>query len=140
MDFAFLASTTSILTAFLNAPIALVAGNPSLPNIAGTLGVLLLAAGLGLEALKPERRALWLVPLILAGLASPAVLGLARSSMGWFGMLFALLAGLGALLIWTAILANDADRRAPFWLVGLGTMSFTGFAGLIGVMLVWGAG
>lgn len=133
----FLGFAWSVLLSFIIAPFSLLTGGISLLSVVGTLGLLLLAAGLVTFFRKPEPHGRWLLPLLLAGLASPVILWVARASMGWFGMLFALVIGIATLLVWTGMLANDANRRAPFWLAGLGTMAFTAYAGLVGIVIVW---
>jgi hypothetical protein len=137
MIFEFLGFTWSVILSFITAPWTLATGSISLLSVAGTLGLVLLLVAAVLIIRHPEAHGRWLLPLALAGCLSPAILWFARASMGWFGMLFALVLGLAGLLVWTGMLANDADRRAPFWFTGLGVMSFTGYAGLVGIIIVW---
>lgn len=132
--------TWSVLLSFVTSPWSLVTGTLSLLSVAGALGLALLIAGVSLVFRAPEAHDRWLLPMAVLSLASPAVLDFARSGMGWFGMLFALVAGVAGLLLWTGMLASDADRRAPIWLTGLGLIGFTIYAGLVGIIIVWSAG
>lgn len=136
----FLGFTWSVLLSFVTSPWSLVTGTLSLLSVTGTLGLVLLVAGVILVIRAPEAHDRWLLPMALCSIVSPAILDFARSGMGWFGMLFALVAGVAGLLLWTGMLASDADRRAPIWLSGLGLIGFTVYAGLVGIIIVWSGG
>ncbi len=136
----FLVSIGAMVQGFVLAPVSLLTGTVSPLTLVGTAGLALLVVGLLLLAIRPEKQATWLLPPLVLALISPAALGLARAMMGWFGLLFALAIGIGGLLLWIGFVANDANRRLPFWLAGLGGVGFTAYSGLIAILLVWGVG
>ncbi|MBK8086177.1 MAG: hypothetical protein IPK28_21430 [Devosia sp.] len=129
---------SSLLLSFLTAPSLLVGGSVGVLTILPSIALLLLVGGVALAIVWREKQAFWLLPPLLASLAAPLVLEFADGSMGWFGMLFALVIGLVGLLVWVGMVAGNATRRTPVVLAGLSLLAFPAYAGLIRVAVTWG--
>ena len=134
----FFSSWWAMTSAYLTSPLALLSGGLTPAAIISALGLLALVAGLVLALVQREKQVLWLLPPLVLALITPLVLGFFRGMIGWVGVMFALLVGVGMLLIWTGVLAGDARRRLPVWLVGLGLVAYVLFCGYVSAAVIWG--
>jgi hypothetical protein len=137
MDQAF-ATWWSMTSAYFTAAFSLLFGDVQLTTLLPAVGVVLALIGIALAIRWRERHAIWLIPPAILTLLAPFVIGLGETMMGPFGLFFTLIAGLVGLLVWIAVLANDATKRLPVWLIGLGCLSFVGFFARIAVAQTWG--
>lgn len=127
-----------MVASYFGAPLQFAAGNFSAFTIAPTLGLVLLVLGLVLAFVWREKQVLWLVGPFVASALTPIILSIASILGGWFVVLFALIIGAIALLLWIGVISADATRRLPVWLVGLFTLSFVVHCGIISIALIWG--
>lgn len=125
-------------SAYFAAAASLLSGNIQLTTLLPATGLVLTALGIVLAIRWREKQAIWLIPPAILTLLAPFVIGLGETMMGPFGLFFTLIAGLVGLLVWIAIIASDATKRLPVWLIGLGCLSFVGFFARIAVAQTWG--
>lgn len=137
MDQAF-ATWWSMTSAYFAAAASLLSGDVQLTTLLPAAGLLLTVIGIVLTIRWGERRALWLIPVAIVTLLAPVVVTLGEIMMGPFGVFFTLIAGFVCLLVWIAVIAGDARRRLPVWLIGLGCLSFVGFFLRVAVAQTWG--
>lgn len=134
-----LSTWLSLTSSFFAAPLGLFTGNTHPLNVLAAAGIVSFVVGLILAVVKREKRArLLLVPLILA-IITPIIIGLGNLMMGWFGLLFVLIAGGVILLLWILVVAMDSNHRLPIWLIGLGLLSFIAYCAFVAIALIWGA-
>lgn len=133
-----LATWWSMTTEFFQAPTALAAGTVHIPNLVATLGLTCLLVGLLLGLIWREKQVLWLPLPAVAALLAPLILTISHEVLGWVGLGFSLIAGAIGLLIWIAMIANDATKRLPVWLIGLTLLSYVGYCGLVFIAFIWG--
>ena len=96
------------------------------------LGLVLLIAGIALLIAWRVKRITGLWWLAVTAALTPVAVSLANGILGWVGMLGAVLAGAIILVVGTALVGNNADRRLPVWLVGLFLIDFSYFCALAG--------
>ncbi|HEY9012312.1 MAG TPA: hypothetical protein VIN06_14980 [Devosia sp.] len=128
----------SMTSAYLAAPASLLSGDFQLYLLLPVVGLVCLVAGTVLAVRAREKQAIWtLLPAIAAALA-PIALEFAFGMLGWVGLGFALLVGLFGIGLWIHVLASDATKRLPVWLVGIFLLSFVAFCDFLAVVAVWG--
>jgi hypothetical protein len=122
-----LATWWSSLLAFLAAPLGLL----SLDTLAliPALGIVFGLVGIYLAVTLREKQSVWLLPPFVLATLAPVIIYIAEDVMGWVGMSFVMFVGLICLVIWISILAHDATRRLPVWLIGLSLMSYVAWCG-----------
>jgi hypothetical protein len=125
-------------SAYFQAAASLLSGDIQLTTLLPAIGLILAAIGIVLAIRWREKQARWLIAVAIATLLGPFVVTLGEVMMGPFGVFFTLIAGLVCLLIWIAVIASDAARRLPVWLIGLGCLSFVGFLLRVAVAQTWG--
>jgi hypothetical protein len=128
----------SMTSAYFTAAAALLSGDVQLTTLLPACGLVFAAIGIVLAFRWREKRAVWLIPPVVLTLLAPLIVTLGETMMGPFGIFFTLIAGFVGLLLWIAIVANDAGKRLPVWLIGLGCLSFVGFFARIAVAQTWG--
>ena len=96
------------------------------------LGLVLLIAGIALLIAWRVKRITGLWWLAVTAALTPVAVSLANGILGWVGMLGAVLAGAIILVVGTALVGINADRRLPVWLVGLFLIDFSYFCALAG--------
>lgn len=133
----FFSSWWAMTSAYLTSPMGLLSGSVTPAALISGVGIVLLLAGLVVAVVRPEKQVMWLLPPLVLTLITPLVLGFFRGMIGWVGVMFALLVGVITLLIWTGVLAGDARRRLPVWLLGLGLVSYVLFCGYVSVVVIW---
>lgn len=127
-----------MVSSYFGGPLALASGSVNAFSIVPTLGLALLLLGLITALALREKQAAWLVGPVLASALTPVILAIANILGGWFVVIFALIIGAVALLLWIGVISADATRRLPVWLLGLFALSFVLHCGLISVALIWG--
>jgi predicted membrane channel-forming protein YqfA (hemolysin III family) len=108
-----------VLSSYFTAPFALASGQMQPVPIIATVGILCLIAGLILCIRWREKRAVWMLALIVCAALTTAVIELAQSVLGWLGIGFVIAVGAIMLPILTHLVAQDASRRLPVWLIGV---------------------
>lgn len=96
----------------------LLSGNIGPAGVVAAIGAICLVVGLALSIAWRETQALWMLPIVLLASLAPVAVGLASHLAGSLGVVFAILAGALILLLVTVLIANDATRRLPIWLIG----------------------
>lgn len=127
-----------MVTSFFGGPLALASGSVNAFSIVPTLGLLLLVLGVILAIVWHEKQAVWVAGPVVAAALTPVILAIANILGGWFVVIFALIIGAVALLLWIGVIAADATRRLPVWLLGLFALSFVAHCAFISVALIWG--
>jgi hypothetical protein len=128
----------AMTSAYFAAPFSLLTGNVQLLTVLPTVGIPLLVLGVVIAVVQREKKARWLaIPFVLAAL-TPVIISLGNDILGWFGLLFVLVAGGVGLLIWTGVVASDSTKRLPIWLIGFGLISFVAYCALVAIALIWG--
>jgi hypothetical protein len=118
--------------AYARASVSFLGGELDPLSLATSLGLACLVVGAGAAVAWREKQVAWIVPLIvLAGLA-PLILNLAGHLAGLLGATFTAIFGGLALLLAIALIANEATRRLPVWLVGVFTLIFAIACSLFG--------
>lgn len=133
----FFTSWWAMTSAYLTSPASIVSSGVTPASAISGLGLLSLIVGVVLGIVGRERQVLWLAPPLVLSLITPLVLGFFRGMIGWVGVVFGLLVGVVMLLVWTGVLAGDARRRLPVWLVGLGLISYVLFCGYVSAAMIW---
>lgn len=129
-----------MVSSYFAGPLALASGSVNAFSIVPTLGLVSLVLGLILAAVWREKQAIWVVGPILASAVTPVILAIGNILGGWFVVIFALIIGAVALLLWIGVIAADATRRLPVWLLGLFALSFVVHCTSLSVALIWGLG
>jgi hypothetical protein len=127
-----------MVSSYFAGPLLLAAGTVSPFSIVPTVGLALLVLGVILAVVWREKQAVWVIGPIVAAALTPIILAIANILGGWFVVIFALLAGAVALLLWIGVISADATRRLPVWLVGLFGISFILHCTVVSVTLIWG--
>ncbi|MDB5538752.1 MAG: hypothetical protein JWQ89_479 [Devosia sp.] len=127
-----------MVTSYFGGPVSLLGGSVNSFTIVPAVGLALLVLGVILACAWREKQALWLAGPFVASALTPVILSIANMLGGWFVVIFALIIGAVALLLWIGVIAADATRRLPVWLIGLFTLSFVLHCGLVSVALIWG--
>ncbi len=127
-----------MVSSYFAGPLALAAGGVSAFSIVPTLGLVLLVLGLILAIVWREKQAIWVIGPVVASVLTPVILAIANILGGWFVVIFALIIGAVALLLWIGVIAADATRRLPVWLLGLFSLSFVAHCTFVSVSLIWG--
>lgn len=133
----FFTSWWAMTSAYLTSPASIVSSGVTPASAISGLGLLSLIVGVVLGIVGREKQVLWLAPPLVLSLITPLVLGFFRGMIGWVGVLFGLLVGVVMLLVWTGVLAGDARRRLPVWLVALGLISYVLFCGYVSAAMIW---
>ena len=128
----------SMTSAYFAAAALLLSGDVQATTLLPAAGLVLALVGVVLAVRWREKQAIWLIPPAILTLLAPFIISLGETMMGPFGLFFTLIAGLVGLLVWIAIIASDATKRLPVWLIGLGCLSFVGFFARIAVAQTWG--
>lgn len=115
----FLTSWGTVVWAYVASSLSVFTGQVHPVSLIATAGLISLIAGVGLAIGWRERQVLWLLPLVVLASLTPFILGVANSILDWMGVGFAVLGGTLVLLIGVAMVANDATRRLPVWLIGV---------------------
>jgi FtsH-binding integral membrane protein len=127
-----------MVSSYFGGPLTLASGRVNAFSIVPTLGLALLLLGLITALAWREKQAVWVIGPALASSLTPVILAIANILGGWFVVIFALIIGAVALLLWIGVISADATRRLPVWLLGLFALSFVLHCGLISVALIWG--
>ena len=127
----------SMTSAYFAAPASLLSGNVQL-YLLPVIGLISLVAGVVLALQAKEKQAAWTVLPAIAAAFAPIALEFAFVTLGWVGLGFALLVGLFGVGLWIHVLASDATRRLPVWLIGIFILSFVAFCDFLAVVAVWG--
>jgi hypothetical protein len=127
-----------MVSSYFGGALALASGSINAFSIVPTLGLLLLVLGVIFAIAWREKQAIWVIGPILASALTPVILAISNILGGWFVVIFALIIGAVALLLWVGVISADATRRLPVWLLGLFALSFVVHCGLISVALIWG--
>jgi len=96
----------------------LLGGNIGPIGIVIAAGAVCLILGLALSITWRETQSFWMLPVILLATLAPVAVGLANHLAGSLGAAFSLCAGAVILLLATALIANEATKRSPIWLIG----------------------
>ena len=128
----------SMTSAYFAAPASLLSGNVQLYLLLPVIGLISLVAGVVLSVQAKEKQAAWTVLPAIAAALAPIALEFAFGTLGWVGLGFALLVGLFGVGLWIHVLASDATRRLPVWLIGIFILSFVAFCDFLAVVAVWG--
>ena len=128
----------SMTSAYFVAAGSLAAGDVQVTTLLPAVGLILAVTGVVLAVLWREKRAVLMIPPAILTLLAPFIVTLGEIMMGPFGVFFTLIAGFVCLLVWIAVIAGDARRRLPVWLIGLGCLSFVGFFLRVAVAQTWG--
>jgi hypothetical protein len=127
----------SMASAFFSAPAALAHG--SFHALLPLAGLLSLLAGVALAIRWREKQAAWLVLPAIVGALAPLALQLAFDILGWLGLGFALVLGFLGVALWIQLVASDATRRLPVYMIGLFILSFVAYCGVLSIVLIWGS-
>lgn len=127
-----------MVSSYFAGPLSLVAGTVTPFTIVPTVGLALLLLGLILAFAWREKQAVWVIAPIAAAALTPIVLAIANILGGWFVVIFALITGAVALLLWIGVISSDATRRLPVWLLGLSAISFILYCTVVSVAIIWG--
>ena len=127
-----------MVSSYFGGPLALASGSVTSFSIVPTLGLALLALGLILAVAWREKQAVWVIGPILASALTPVILAISNILGGWFVVIFALIIGAVALLLWIGVISADATRRLPVWLLGLFALSFVAHCTFLSVAIIWG--
>lgn len=125
------------VSGYLAAPQPLFAGVIQPLTLIPAAGIACFIAGLVLAALWREKRTLVLLPLFVLAALAPVAIAFAHATLGWLGLGFAVLFGGFGLLLWVGLVATDATRRLPVWLLGLSLLSFVAYCSVVSVAMVW---
>ncbi len=136
----FAATWWSMASAFFGAPASLIGGKVTAFTVLPAIALAMLVLGLALALAWREKQAQWLALPAAAAALAPIVVGYINIMMGWFGVLFFLVLGGVGLLGWVGVIASDARKRSPIWLIGFFPISFLVFCGMISVAVIWGRG
>jgi hypothetical protein len=120
------------ISGFVLAALSVLRGDLNPLSIVALAGIVCLVAGVILLLVWRVRHAARAIALIVAALLSPIGVGVANGILGWLGMLFAVLAGALFLVIGTAIIASNADRRLPVWLIGAFSILLATYCAAVG--------
>lgn len=113
----FFASWGAAIAGFVSAPASLLAGDTGFVSLLALVGLVLGLVGLVLAVLWREVKALWMVPLAILASLAPFILGGAYSILAMVGVAFLLLMCVVLLPIVFTLIAHDASRRLPIWLL-----------------------
>lgn len=127
-----------MVSSYFGGPLALASGSVNAFSIVPTLGLVLLALGVILAITWREKQAVWVIGPVIASALTPVILAISNILGGWFVVIFALIIGAVALLLWIGVIAADATRRLPVWLLGLFALSFVAHCTFLSVALIWG--
>ena len=127
-----------MLASYFSGPLALASGSVNAFTIVPSVGLLLLVLGVIFAFVWREKQAVWVIGPIVAAALTPVILGISHVLGGWFVVIFALIIGAVSLLLWTGVIADDATRRLPVWLLGLFALSFVAHCAMLSVALIWG--
>jgi hypothetical protein len=95
------------------------------------VGIVCLLAGTVLSLIWRESRSRWMILMAAIAALTPLWLGLAYAALGWLALTLLLVVGFIMLLVVVALIANDATRRLPAWLLGIFVLSLAGYTGLV---------
>ena len=127
-----------MVSSYFAGPLSLALGTVSPFTVIPTVGFVLLLLGIIAAVAWREKQAVWVVGPIVAAALTPVVLAISNILGGWFVVIFALVIGVVGLLLWIGIIAGDATRRLPVWLVGLFAVSFVLYCTAVSVAIIWG--
>ncbi|WP_417310025.1 hypothetical protein [Devosia sp.] len=113
----FFAMWGAAIAGFFSAPANLFTGDTGFLPILASAGLLLGIVGLLLSILWREVKALWMVPLAILASLAPFILGAAYSVLAMVGVAFLLLMCVVMMPIVFTLIAHDASRRLPIWLL-----------------------
>ncbi|HEV2514708.1 MAG TPA: hypothetical protein VGV07_05635 [Devosia sp.] len=126
------------VSSYLVGPLALAGGTVSPFSVIPTVGFALLALGVIAALAWREKQAVWVIGPTIAAALTPVILAIGNILGGWFVVIFALVIGTVGLLLWTGIIAGDATRRLPVWLLGLFAVSFVLYCTVRSIAIIWG--
>lgn len=115
---------------YLQAPGRLLTEGPDFWSLLSAAGLLCLVIGVVLAVAWREKQALWMIGLFAFAALVPVWLGLAKAALGWLALTFALFVGGILLVIAVGLVANDAPRRLPVWLIGIFVLSLAASSGI----------
>ena len=120
------------VSGYFAAAVSVATGNFTTLPVVAALGLVCLVLGTALLFAWRVKRARRTLFLIAAAILAPFAISLANSVLGWLGMLFAVFAGAIILVVGTAVIGNDAERRLPVWLIGAFTIAFAFYCAVVG--------
>lgn len=129
----------SMGSAYFAAPLNLFSNGFQAHALVPIVGLVSLIAGVVLAIRTREKQAVWTVLPALAGLLAPFALDVAFNVLGWVGLGFAVIFGFFAVTLWIHIIASDATKRLPVWLIGIFILSFVAYCDFLAILAVWGA-
>jgi len=110
----------------------LLTGNIGPAGLIAAAGAICLVVGLALSIAWRERQSFWMLPVVLLASLAPVALSLASHLAGSLGVVFAMFAGALMLMLATVLIANEATRRSPIWLIGAFSAIFATGCALFG--------